>query len=160
METRGIFKVATYPEVHPHGEMPDVPSLSEVGAPVMQLRPPLWLVLIATSDILSGRTNLLDRMLISVGEAAARSQIALLLLLQNCAGHNPIAKLPQCVTVFRTEEQLPLSAARNRLLVFAAQRGWVHEDSIFLFPDDDCWYPDGALANIATAFTKDRFRFL
>ena len=53
-----------------------------------------------------------------------------------------------------TTERLSLSAARNLLIERAHAAGLFHAGSVVLFPDDDCWYPEGALQRITDAFAS------
>lgn len=118
--------------------------------------PPTCLLFIATSDVEGGRRDLLNRMLESVVSSASTPQVRVLLLLQNCEEEaKQAAEVPSYVTTFHTPNRIPLSVARNRLLSFAVEQGWAHEQTIFLFPDDDCWYPEGALDNAVAVFARD-----
>jgi hypothetical protein len=119
------------------------------------------LVLIATSDIDSGRLDMLGRMLRSVEVAAEIMQpyasIKLLLLLQKCPGHRycTISKtLPNLVQAFPSTETLSLSASRNLLLSYALSNRIIDSKTIVGFPDDDCWYPRGTLELVARSFAQ------
>jgi hypothetical protein len=117
------------------------------------------LILISTSDVESGRVGVLDRMLRSVAAAAAvlhpRVSIKVLLLLQKCPEYRywTISQtLPSFVQAIPAAETLSLSAARNQLLSYASSNGMINAETVVGFPDDDCWYPPGALELIARSF--------
>jgi hypothetical protein len=119
------------------------------------------LVLIATSDVDAGRTDLLARMLRSVEDAAANLapsvSIKLLLLLQKCPEYRywTISQtLPSFVQAVPVSEMLSLSAARNLLLAYASSNGLINSKTVVGFPDDDCWYPRGALELVARSFAQ------
>ena len=61
----------------------------------------------------------------------------------------PLPAFP--VQVVRAERPLGLSAARNLALSAARESGWLASAALVAFPDDDCWYPDGTLAQVASA---------
>jgi hypothetical protein len=119
---------------------------------------PLSVVMISTTDALGGRADLLERMLNSVAAFADTSPavpLRLLMLVQRAdrpeqaAGFRPNGFLD----AIATPERMSLSAARNLLIERARAAGLFHERSVVLFPDDDCWYPNGALRHIVDAFT-------
>jgi hypothetical protein len=117
------------------------------------------LILISTSDVESGRVDVLDRMLRSVEAAAAvlhpRVSIKVLLLLQKCHEYQywTISQtLPSFVQAIPSTDTLSLSAARNQLLAYASSAGMIDAQTVVGFPDDDCWYPRGTLELIARAF--------
>ncbi|WP_187371408.1 glycosyltransferase family A protein [Methylobacterium oryzihabitans] len=117
----------------------------------------LSLVMISTSDAESGRTEMLDRMIDSVAAFAARRpaiQITLLLLMQRSQDPAALAarNWPSFVEVSHVPGRLSLSAARNRLIAEARGRQSFRDDVLVLFPDDDCWYPDGVLEGIYDIF--------
>jgi hypothetical protein len=118
------------------------------------------LILISTSDVESGRTDVLDRMVRSVEAAAAelhpRVSIKVLLLLQKCPEYRYWAvsqTLPPFVQAIPSIDTLSLSAARNQLLAYASSSGLIDAETVVGFPDDDCWYPRGMLELIARSFT-------
>ncbi len=114
----------------------------------------LSLLLISTSDVEGGRTETLDRMIATVAAFAARrpaTPVTLMLLLQH--SRDPVARTwPPFVEASHVPGRLSLSAARNRLIAQARGRGRFRDDVVVLFPDDDCWYPDGVLDGIVGAF--------
>jgi hypothetical protein len=119
------------------------------------------LVLISTSDVDAGRTEVLDRMLRSV-EAAVETMrphvsIKVLLLLQKCPEYHywTVSKtLPPFVQAIPATETLSLSAARNLLLSYASSNGIIDSKTVVGFPDDDCWYPHGTLEMIVRLFAR------
>ncbi|HVV79194.1 MAG TPA: hypothetical protein VHD59_06235 [Pseudolabrys sp.] len=119
------------------------------------------LVLISTSDVGAGRSDVLDRMLRSVAQAAETMRphvsIKVLLLLQKCPEYRywTISKtLPDFVQAIPSVETLSLSAARNLLLGFASSNGVIDSRTVVGFPDDDCWYPAGTLEHVARSFAQ------
>lgn len=118
------------------------------------------LVLISTSNIESGRIDVLERMVRSVEEAAAALEpavsVKILLLLQKCPEYRYWAlcrSLPPFVLAVPSTEALPLSAARNQLLSFALSNGLIDTATVVGFPDDDCWYPPGVLETVVRSFS-------
>lgn len=113
------------------------------------------IVLISTSNVGAGRSVALGRMLKSVAAALPRldMQIVHLLLLQkSSADPRSFQDMPVFVDVSAIPEQVSLSAARNVLLSRAFARGFIGPETMVGFPDDDCWYPGGALEHIADQF--------
>jgi hypothetical protein len=117
------------------------------------------LILISTSDVESGRVDVLDRMLRSVEAAAAvlhpRVSIKVLLLLQKCPEYRywtVSQTLPSFVQAIPAADTLSLSAARNQLLAYASAAGMIDAETVVGFPDDDCWYPRGTLELVARSF--------
>jgi hypothetical protein len=117
------------------------------------------IVLISTTDVDSGRSQVLDRMLMSVAQAASKRpglSIVSLLLLQRCqADRVPALGLPSFVHALSMPDRTSLSAARNILLLQAVSRGLIRPMSVVGFPDDDCWYPSGTLECIADLFVQE-----
>lgn len=114
--------------------------------------------LFTTANMATGRSDALQRMLISLAEARqARPElrIRLLLLLQNCP-EAPAEGLGCAEREFTTVMTVPglvsLSKARNILLEEAGRLEWLAEDGIVAFPDDDCWYPAGCLDHVHDRF--------
>lgn len=100
-------------------------------------------------------------MLRSVKQAAdaMRPQVSVrvLLLLQKCPEYrywSIVRTLPDFVQAIPAAETLSLSAARNLLLAYASSNGIIDLRTVVGFPDDDCWYPAGALEYIAHAFAR------
>ncbi len=115
------------------------------------------IVLISTTDTANGRPEVLQRMLASVTRELAGmpdTTLTLALLLQNCPAERWIAlraTLPYFVAADAIPGQTSLSAARNTVFN-ALPDGLIGPNTIVGFPDDDCWYPDGALAYIERQF--------
>lgn len=116
------------------------------------------IVLISTSDVSTGRSEALDRMLASVARTTSKRpdiSIALLLLLQKCpAGPGSVQAFPAFVDVSSIPHQTSLSAARNLLLSRGLSRGLIGSTTVVGFPDDDCWYPDGTLEYVGEVFSR------
>ena len=101
-------------------------------------------------------------------EAALRQQevgsLRHVILLQGCDStrRDEIqAELPQWVTLLSTGESLSSPAARNRMLDHLLSDKAFNPDAFVGFPDDDCWYPAGALACVARQFeTRPRLQLL
>ncbi|HEU4771678.1 MAG TPA: hypothetical protein VFS68_05930, partial [Candidatus Udaeobacter sp.] len=77
------------------------------------------------------------------------------LLLQRCSDHAFRAverSVPPFVEATPIRGQVSLSAARNLLLSGAQAAGLIGRRTVIGFPDDDCWYPDGALEYIVRLF--------
>jgi hypothetical protein len=118
------------------------------------------IVLISTTDRREGRPEVLRRLIESIeGEITQRSgmRCTLHLLLQNCTDEELERlrpSLPSFVSPLAVPTRISLSAARNILL---RSRGVSAAEpfDIVGFPDDDCWYPPGALAFVADQFAAD-----
>ncbi len=118
------------------------------------------IVLFSTSNVTSGRSADLERMLASVVQAEQSLEVdsvSLQLLFQGAAsgygaGHG---KLPDCVRAMDVDGVVPLSAARNIMLSRAISEGLIAGEDVIAFPDDDCWYPDGVLDHIIGRFAAD-----
>lgn len=117
-------------------------------------------VLISTSDAGSDRTDVRERMVSSVARAAAGRpdvSINVLLLLQRCPEYlywTISRTLPRFVQAIPVVDVLSLSAARNTLLARASSTGLIDSETVVGFPDDDCWYPEGALDYVTRLFTR------
>jgi hypothetical protein len=118
------------------------------------------LVLISTSDVASGRFDVLERMLRSVTQIVATRpdlRLTVLLLLQKCPEYRywSLSKtLPPFVQAIPSSEVMSLSAARNMLLTRASAADLIDDETIVGFPDDDCWYPEGTLDYISQLFLR------
>ncbi|RIY02598.1 hypothetical protein D3218_04330 [Aureimonas flava] len=115
--------------------------------------------LFSTANLSSGRSDVLARMIASVADAARvrpDMELRLMILLQ-CCDRAPADLLSpdeaRFVTLLTAPGLVSLSAARNRLLAEGRRIGWMAGDEIVAFPDDDCWYPAGALAYVHDAFS-------
>lgn len=108
--------------------------------------PPI--LLISTTDGRGDRIAMLQRMVASVARFRDVTGAPVrLLLLRQCAEDGSI-DLPSWVEVSEVTGHLPLSVARNRLIESVT----VAADAVVAFPDDDAWYPDGALEHIVRQF--------
>jgi hypothetical protein len=115
------------------------------------------IILVATSGLTGDRATYLKRMLASVAAASGTVDLSMYLLLQNTTPHIAAALLPAIpgfVTVSIIPEVVSVSAARNQLLK-AVDSEKLNEASVVLFPDDDCWYPDGFLEAVHRRFQHD-----
>ena len=116
-------------------------------------------VLISTSDVTAGRSGALDRLLKSVTEVVeSRPDISIsaLVLLQRCPADSLRSDcFPSFVDVSTVPYQMPVSEARNVLLLRALSRGLIRPETIVGFPDDDCWYPGGTLEYIGNQFSRN-----
>src|SRR5918998_6962804 len=100
----------------------------------------------------------LFRLVASVEAALAAGELGrvrLIALLQGCtaaesAGIGP--PLPQWVELLSTEASLSSPAARNQMIRHLVQGADFDPQSVVGFPDDDAWYPRGALACVARHF--------
>jgi hypothetical protein len=119
------------------------------------------LMLISTTDMEGGRSDVRDRMLQALVESERElggDRMVLAFLLQNCpkdALHTTAMALPAFVRPVATAGRVPLSTARNILLRQAATDGAIATDTLVAFPDDDCWYPPGFLVQVATLFARN-----
>jgi hypothetical protein len=119
------------------------------------------IVLISTTDMKGGRSDVRDRMLQSLVESERTlrgDSMVLALLLQNCAAENSnaiLTALPAFVRPVVIAGRVPLSTARNILLRQLSADGDLAPDTLVAFPDDDCWYPPGFLREVAAIFTGD-----
>lgn len=120
----------------------------------------MGLTLFSTADMLSGRDELVVRMINSVAAYQSRSSsdVRLFILLQRCSPETEQKfrdAQPEFVVVSSIPDRISLSAARNRLLHSREARDRLLRKGIVGFPDDDCWYPDGTLDAISSAFRND-----
>jgi len=118
----------------------------QASAPRDGACPPI--ILFSTTDGRGDRIAMLQRMVASVARfREATGASVRLLLLRQCAEDGSI-DLPSWVEVSEVTGHLPLSVARNRLIESVT----VPADAVVAFPDDDAWYPDGALEHIVARF--------
>ncbi|MBB3659235.1 hypothetical protein FHX15_004499 [Rhizobium sp. BK650] len=115
-------------------------------------------ILISTSDMQSGRSSELTRMIHSVqawSASAPHIEPVLFVLAQRCNADELKAlreTFPSWIRWMNTETRVSLSNARNILLGPEAAGSAISADDIVGFPDDDCWYPQGTLTMISRAF--------
>ncbi|MBV9077398.1 MAG: glycosyltransferase family 2 protein [Methylobacteriaceae bacterium] len=113
--------------------------------------------LFTTSDLKQPRWDDLERLLASVAASSRDLAIRHHLLLQNCdeAGLARLrARAPGCCRLTALPGRVSLSEARNRLLAAAWDEGPPAADDVVGFPDDDCWLPEGWLAEVDRLFTS------
>lgn len=104
-------------------------------------------LLVTTSDISSGRSDDLNRLISSIQEAIDSDGIKVLhyLLLQRFSDDIQIGEFPDFVKVYKINNRISLSKARNFLLSEIFSDGVLGDASVVGFPDDDAWYPKYAL---------------
>jgi hypothetical protein len=121
----------------------------------------LDIFLISTTDMRGARDEVRGRMLQSLVEsqrAMRGHRIALSLLLQSCDSQELAgfaATAPEFVRPLAVAGRVPLSMARNMLLRRLLADGAIGPDALVAFPDDDGWYPDGFLGQVASLFARD-----
>jgi hypothetical protein len=85
-------------------------------------------------------------------------RISLSMLLQNCDDEKFSAispTLPEFLHPVARPVRIPLSTARNILLRRLRAVEGIGADALVAFPDDDCWYPPGFLAQVVALFARD-----
>jgi hypothetical protein len=96
--------------------------------------------------------------MVQSSQTLSGSQIVLGMLLQNC-GPEELASfrsvMPAFVRPIATAGRVSLSSARNKVLRDLTADGTIPADALVAFPDDDCWYPPGFLAQVASLFVRD-----
>ncbi len=126
-----------------------------------ETRTALPVTLFSTTDMQSGRSDDIARMIASIEAFRKRNpavDLTLFLLLQRCdagAAENFIASGPSWAQISFLPDRRSLSAARNMLLTGEDARGRLALNGIVAFPDDDCWYPEDTLDTIHRAFSTD-----
>lgn len=114
--------------------------------------------LFTTTDWRGPRRADLARLLDSVERSRAEGvRVHHHLLLQNCTAEELAAareseEMPSETRVSAIPGRAPISAARNQLIAGALAETPFGADDVVAFPDDDCWYADGFLKRLETAF--------
>ena len=123
-------------------------------------------VLLTTCNLESDGTSDLMRLLDSVAGAAGAGEVESLrhvVLLQNCReeeGAELARSAPPFVEFLTRTESLSPSTARN-VLIDHWRRSELFDAAAFVgFPDDDAWYPPGALSRLSREFDDQRIQFL
>jgi GT2 family glycosyltransferase len=115
------------------------------------------ILFLTTTDAAGGRSGDLARLLSSIEAALAGRDWRMLLLVQRPSSGAAIAAgIPANVAVSTISDRVSASRARNILLHEARVQGSLAEVPLVAFPDDDCWYPDGALERILDLFRNDQ----
>jgi hypothetical protein len=115
------------------------------------------ILFLTTTDAAGGRASDLARLLSSIEAALAGRDWRMLLLMQRASSDAGIVSgIPGNVVVGIIPNQVSASRARNILLHEARTQGLLAEVPLVAFPDDDCWYPDGALERILDLFRSDQ----
>jgi hypothetical protein len=115
------------------------------------------LLFITTTDAGGGRATDLTRLLSSIEASLAGRDWRMLLLVQRASPDSSLGlAVPSKVQVETIPHRISLSRARNRLLNLARQTGLLSRSALVAFPDDDCWYPEGALERILNLFRIDQ----
>lgn len=114
--------------------------------------------LFTTTDLRGERAATFIRMIESIARSEVRGMtLRVHVLFQNCSSEAIAARVAQLPIESRlrvSPVRMPLSAARNHLMAEALAEAPFGDDDIVAFPDDDCWYPDGLLAQLETAFRE------
>lgn len=120
------------------------------------------LLLLTTCHLESDGTKDLRRLIDSVAAAIVAQEIAgarHIVLLQGCTKDQAQAlgsDLPRWVELLSTERRLSSPAARNRMIDHLWGPGEPDADAVVAFPDDDAWYPPGALGCIVRLFDSSQ----
>lgn len=115
----------------------------------------IWLV--CTTDAREGISGEYRRLISSLQESSKKVELRLLTLFQrpDTAAERDIVNLPFFVQPMISHERLSLSQARNRILRVIAARDGFDDQSLVLFPDDDCWFTDTYLPTVGGLFAED-----
>lgn len=112
------------------------------------------LLLLTTCHLENDGTKDLRRLIESVAAAIAAneiSQVRHVVLVQGCREIQAQAlrrELPDWVDLLSTDGRLSSPAARNRMIHHLLESGELDANALVGFPDDDAWYPPGALGCI------------
>lgn len=115
------------------------------------------ILFITTTDAGGGRASDLTRLLSSIETSLAGRSWRMLLLVQRAAPGNGLdLAVPVSVQVETIPHRISLSQARNMLLNLARELDLLSRSTLVAFPDDDCWYPEGALERVLNLFRIDQ----
>src|SRR5262245_59090899 len=115
------------------------------------------ILFITTTDAAGGRATDLARLLSSATAGLAGREWRMLLLVQRAApGKSLDIVFPPNVQIEEISHRISLSQARNLLLNRARELDLLPRAALVAFPDDDCWYPDGALERVLNLFRIDQ----
>lgn len=115
------------------------------------------ILFVTTIDAAGGRGSDLDRLLRSIEAGLAGREWRMLLLVQRALPATDLGvAIPANVTIEAIPDRISLSRARNLLLGKAREQGLLSRTALVAFPDDDCWYPEGALERILNLFRTDQ----
>ncbi|WP_119273291.1 glycosyltransferase family 2 protein [Taklimakanibacter deserti] len=115
------------------------------------------ILFITTTDAAGGRVSDLARLLTSIEASLVGRDWRMLLLVQRASpGMELGVAIPANVAVEAIPDRISLSRARNLLLGKAREQGLLSRTVLVAFPDDDCWYPEGALERILNLFRIDQ----
>lgn len=110
------------------------------------------------NDGLEDLTRLVASVRAAVDEGEV-GQLRLMALLQGCSTaecSEAARAMPQWVELLPTEASLSSPAARNFLIVQLLEKADFDPTAVAAFPDDDAWYPPGALRCIKESFAERR----
>ena len=114
------------------------------------------ILFITTTDAAGGRVSDLARLLSSITEGLAGREWRMLLLIQRATpGQTLDMPMPANVEIETIPHRISLSQARNLLLNRAREVDLLSRSALIAFPDDDCWYPNGALERVLNLFRID-----
>ncbi len=112
--------------------------------------------LFTTTDLSGEREATFNRLIESIARSEASGMdLRVHVLFQNCSAEvvaARLARLPVQSRLCVMPGRMSISGARNHLMAAALAEAPFGEDDIVAFPDDDCWYPDGLLAQLKNAF--------
>jgi hypothetical protein len=115
------------------------------------------ILFITTTDAAGGRASDLERLLSSIETSLAGRDWRMLLLVQRALPGKDLGfAIPKNVDVETISGRISLSRARNLLLGKARELDLLSRSALVAFPDDDCWYPEGALERILNLFRIDQ----
>jgi hypothetical protein len=114
------------------------------------------ILFITTTDAGGGRADDLARLMSSMTAGLAGRDWRMLLLVQRAAPGTSLGMaVPPNVGIETIPNRMSLSQARNLLLGRARELNLLSRSALVAFPDDDCWYPAGALERIINLFRTE-----